>query len=108
MNEYSFHIHYRNMPAFEQVIIKCKADDWESPAVEESYINILLAPLVQNYLAHAFTHRGHLFDPERHTPQKLYMALLNNTEWEVSVYGENCELPEDLLAEDELPPGAID
>lgn len=106
MNEYSFMLVFKNQD-MEPVFMECGAEDWKSPVAKEKIINIFAREYVQNYLSHAFCLYGHLFDPRRHSPQKLYEALCANPEWEVSVEGINCELPDNLFDAGDLPDNAI-
>lgn len=106
MSKYLFTVDLKNTEIPEPVFIECDAPDWREPVLSEKFIGIF-TPLVTEYLSHAFCMFGQLFNVKRHSPQKLYEALISNDAWEITVDGVDCELPERLIFYDELPTGSI-
>lgn len=103
MNEYSFMIAFKKEEA-EPAFMDCEAEGWNEPVTHEKIINDFAKPYIESYLAHAFVARGYLFNAKKHSPCQLYQALLNNPEWEVTVDGVNCELPDPLVGPHDIPP----
>lgn len=107
MNEYQFMLDFSKQNISEPSFIICSSESWVDTATSHKIIGSM-EPYIRNYLTHAISCRGHILDQTRYSPSKLYEALLGNTEWNVTVDGLSCDLPDNLLNEEQIPTDAID
>lgn len=88
------------------VMVECMAPEWDELCTEENFIGDYIDTLnVKSFLQTAYCMFGHTFNPGKHTPRKLYEALISNNSYQIFLEGD---IPKNLLEYENLPPGACD